>query len=408
MSIKSELHEAILRKGGKIPTHGGIAAALDELNRLPSGGGVTSWNDLTDKPFGTEIGMVEVLGETMANGETLGQICSKPFGFVLGKTYLVNWSGTSYECVAKEVYMTDGEGDEAVEVHVGLGVETDVFVIADASPEIQELFGRPGFITIKAVVDDDFTVTLSIHTEGEIVKTIEPKYLPESLQFGAEEVYILPESELTFEMSEDLGMNIAFIEFAHDFVVGETYAVNFGGTVYNCTCVASEDGSLLLGNLAAFGLEDTGEPFVLGVISGMPMVIPLVEVQTAVVSVKGNKINTIDPKYAPSLLVIDLISLGCPAATLGQNMYYDWSGYSDFNAYRVLEKGSCIVRLKVSGNFGGNKYDEHEFRVFASAIGTPDLSGQTNYITHAIFCEGYFLRIDWGKSDCSISFYTLA
>lgn len=52
MSIKSELHEMIKKRGGTPPAHGGVAAALDVLNELPSG--VTSWNDLEDKPFGVE------------------------------------------------------------------------------------------------------------------------------------------------------------------------------------------------------------------------------------------------------------------------------------------------------------------------------------------------------------------
>lgn len=38
MGIKSELHEAILKRGGKVPPYGGIAAAMDELNKLPVGG----------------------------------------------------------------------------------------------------------------------------------------------------------------------------------------------------------------------------------------------------------------------------------------------------------------------------------------------------------------------------------
>lgn len=38
MSIKSELHEMIKKRGGTPPAHGGVAAALDVLNELPSGG----------------------------------------------------------------------------------------------------------------------------------------------------------------------------------------------------------------------------------------------------------------------------------------------------------------------------------------------------------------------------------
>ena len=242
---------------------------------------------------------------------------------------------------------------------------------------------------------------------GKVTQPIDPEFLPESLRFGEEEVYILPESELTFELNEDLGMPVAFVEFTADLVNGETYEVNFGGTVYNCTCVASEDGSLLLGNLAAFGADDTGEPFLLCVMGGMPMVIPLVEVQTAVVGVKGNTINTLDPKYAPSLPVIDLISLGCPTATIGQVVQYDWGGSTRFNAYQVLEKGSCLIRLKVAGKFGDTTHDETEFIVFASVVATKDISRGFTYETQTIF-EGRLLKINWNLTGCIISFETFA
>lgn len=61
MSIKSELHEMIKKRGGTPPAYGGVAAALDVLNELPSG--VTSWNDLEGKPFGVET-TVGFTGET--------------------------------------------------------------------------------------------------------------------------------------------------------------------------------------------------------------------------------------------------------------------------------------------------------------------------------------------------------
>lgn len=223
--------------------------------------------------------------------------------------------------------------------------------------------------------------------------------------FGEEVAYILPESELTFEMQEDLGVSVAFVEFASDFVEGETYEVNFDGDVYNCTCFVEEDGSSLLGNIGIFAGEDTGEPFVLGVLEGMPVVIPLVDVQTAVVSVKGKKINTIDPKYVPSLPVIDLISLGCPAATLGQVVNFGWE-VSDFNVYRTFGKGSCLIRLKVTGDFGVSIYDENEFIVFASVVGAVTTGGFVVYSTQTIF-EGYLIKIVWNPTACVISFATM-
>lgn len=47
MGIKSELHEAIVKRGGKVPPYGGIAAAMDELNKLPGGSGGIFFINLT-------------------------------------------------------------------------------------------------------------------------------------------------------------------------------------------------------------------------------------------------------------------------------------------------------------------------------------------------------------------------
>ena len=105
MGIKSELHEAILKRGGKVPPYGGIAAAMDELNKLPGGGGDCDWNKMKNRPFGTETGMVEVLGETTlelvsgADGST-GFSLTERVDLVDGKSYVVQWNGTDYKSTA--------------------------------------------------------------------------------------------------------------------------------------------------------------------------------------------------------------------------------------------------------------------------------------------------------------------
>lgn len=67
--------------------------------------GVKSWNDLTDKPFDME--KTVILSETtlignMEDGSTTitDPLPAEP---VVGKTYVVNWRGKKYECVAGEV-----------------------------------------------------------------------------------------------------------------------------------------------------------------------------------------------------------------------------------------------------------------------------------------------------------------
>lgn len=64
-----------------------------------TGGGVSSWNDLTDKPFGD---MVEVFPETAFQYvENLGAFVSpNAFPLVVGYDYVVRWNGVDYPCTA--------------------------------------------------------------------------------------------------------------------------------------------------------------------------------------------------------------------------------------------------------------------------------------------------------------------
>lgn len=120
-------------------------------------------------------------------------------------------------------------------------------------------------------------------------------------------VDILPETELTI-LSEDEPM--AVIQEKVTLVSGAVYTVNYNGTEYNCTAYASEDGSVVtLGNAAADGGEDTGEPFYGGIYSDdmaaemgfHAIIVPLDGSTTFTVSIKGEveSIHTIPPEYIP-------------------------------------------------------------------------------------------------------------
>ena len=67
--------------------------------------GVKSWNDLTDKPF--DMKKTVVLPETalVGNMDDGSTTITDPLSIepVVGKTYVVNWHGKKYECVAGEV-----------------------------------------------------------------------------------------------------------------------------------------------------------------------------------------------------------------------------------------------------------------------------------------------------------------
>lgn len=133
-----------------------------------------SWNDLTDKPFGEESSVVEVLAEfqvTMPDGSnqtTLTNVVS----LKAGETYTVNWNGVDYACVAQD-YEMNGV------MTVALGdinrTGSEPFVIMTVPPESVEQTGGIGMIVVAS--DMSPAPTISIRQEAETIKTIDPKYI---------------------------------------------------------------------------------------------------------------------------------------------------------------------------------------------------------------------------------------
>ena len=85
---------------------------------------------------------------------------------------------------------------------------------------------------------------------------------------------LVEESTVTFADSNDGGY-AAELPPTFEATVGETYKVSWDGTVYECTCAAvSEIPFPLIGNLSIIGAgSDTGEPFLMGVRTGVGIVI---------------------------------------------------------------------------------------------------------------------------------------
>lgn len=139
-----------------------------------SGGGVTSWNDLTDKPFGEGVRLVEtvLLEETTGVGSGVWERLNS--SLVEGETYLVTWDGVDYECVARNYSGYIMLGNNAIYEHDG-DDETDT--------------GEPFAIEAEAVntwccfyvnKNDEETHTVRISQKKREVHKIDEKYLPEN------------------------------------------------------------------------------------------------------------------------------------------------------------------------------------------------------------------------------------
>jgi hypothetical protein len=146
----------------------------------------------------------------------------------------------------------------------------------------------------------------------------EPGYILNK-PFGDEEVYILPETELTFVAVEDMGgACIAMIAPEKVPVEGNVYTITFGGATYECTAIyESGDGMYFLGNFSMLGGEDSGEPFLVMIMvdpsgDALPesIMISIAGETTTNVTIKGVQPKPIAPEYAPSTVSIDLVYLG--------------------------------------------------------------------------------------------------
>ena len=146
-----------------------LGEALTNISSGSSGGGVSSWNDLTDKPFGEEI--TEILPETTVEIDPdMGMgIIPVDFTVVGGKDYTVKFNGVDYvtSCI---------EPVEGVFALGNLGAFGEDFPITEHPFVIASEYMDDGTIAwAVGALDGSASVTLSI---VETITKIEKKYIP--------------------------------------------------------------------------------------------------------------------------------------------------------------------------------------------------------------------------------------
>lgn len=146
-----------------------------------AGGGVSSWNDLTDKPFEEVTEEGYVLPETTAeNVDGMGAI-TEPYNAMPtpGKVYKVMWNGVEYNCAAiNSALMGDNYTTLGNTSAMGGEVATDdPFLIIFFSEEQAASSGA--YIGI-IPTDGSESMTLSIYGSVTTLTPIPEKFLPES------------------------------------------------------------------------------------------------------------------------------------------------------------------------------------------------------------------------------------
>lgn len=245
---------------------------------LPAGsGGVSSWNDLTDKPFGYNSIKTEVLAEQTFSGllESSGVVSlSYPLSLDVSKSYIVVLNGKEYICASREVF-EDGN----LIVLIGNGeiagfekTEEPFTIMTDSSKSV---------ILISDYPED--TCTLAIYRDESILVS-ETTYdgFAYAPTYGA---YGCPVSPSGYALT-----------------LGETYTVKWDGVTYTC---AAQDmsalitGAIALGNLSEFGGTGNNEPFVIGWTTDGVTYLSFDTNDSHTVDIRIETIKTLDAKFLP-------------------------------------------------------------------------------------------------------------
>lgn len=162
-------------------------------------GGASSWNDLTDKPFGSGIGKLDIIPEQQVT-------------FSGGVAQLTSWKDPCYDL---GLVSNPGTMTAILDIN-GEIIESELKYNYVASGTFGAYAVQLGAGTIKlgdgATVSDGETATVRMYVMSEIVETLDPKFLPENAAMAVSysRNQTLTESEQTIVRS-NIGAKQTFI-----------------------------------------------------------------------------------------------------------------------------------------------------------------------------------------------------
>lgn len=248
--------------------------------------------------------------------------------------------------------------------------------------------------------------TISIYGEGEIVHTLDPKYLPDGVPYCIDGgmVEILPETTIATE--EDMAALPSL-----GLMAGNDYVVGINGSEYTCTAfILNAEGltGVALGNTLAIGGEDNGYPFIIADLSpetaaqaGLYVIIqPITEEITSPLAVsihgKAAQLRKLDNRcldmdylgavLGSSAVTLNLVELGMGTASYGAPAQLQ-QGLRDYVGKIV---GGAKVRLIFKYNIGNSEetYDGYvtDWKIDAkwySAVARIPLGTMSGYFNFA-------------------------
>lgn len=229
MATMKNLLSAMIDKINATPkTVNGIAPDVNGNIKIEVGtgtGGVSSWNDLTDKPFGEETGVIFEETSLIIDENGVNNLDIE-IPLVAGEMYRVTWNGEVYNCVAKTV-----TSDGATIVFIGNpdGSSNEPFSVASYPKELWE-----STLCKATIMTTTPSITVPICIEGKVIKTLDPKYLPSGAGGGFDPYYV--EIQVTGTDTPPI------VDKTYDDIIG---AVNEGKQVIAKAHITSSDTTFL-------------------------------------------------------------------------------------------------------------------------------------------------------------------
>ena len=167
-----------------------------------------------------------------------------------------------------------------------------------------------------------------------------------------------------------------------DVLLSESITFTFDGIKYLCSVVDMGENKYW-GNLGFLGMEDTGEPFILGFDNnqGFVLVCPIAGMHTVEISLETETLKPINPKYIYPHF--DLAAMGMPTASIGGGTVYvtsDEATMAEINAamdnglvtasFMFNIQGMDVLAHGVFPCFSSESFGERQGCCMASMSGT--------------------------------------
>lgn len=181
-----------------------------------------------------------------------------------------------------------------------------------------------------------------------------------------------------------------------EFIVGQTYEVEWDNADYVCTAFDSE-GIGCIGNPNLMSGDTTGEPFLITISKSEGYGVVLGVAGTHTVSVKGDKIVKLDKKYLPDDFIPENVVTGDMIASVAiSGNYNDLNNkptiYSDVVRYNIIQNLTAIQKTRAKGNIAAVGYEAQtltdaqktQARTNIGAADTASTYGTVKYIAQSI------------------------